>query len=166
MFYKLSPWALGATLLQLLALPAPGQELPDYNTTVAWIQSKVPMIGRDDGKGNETAYSDLSMDACVLTVTITSRERYRSDDVYTKKAYLHDVKSIRPEFEETSFSLLTNHSNDVKQTSDGRTTSTGYIRFVVDKADVDNSDLSSRLIKAFQHAIDLCKPAPASNEPF
>jgi hypothetical protein len=151
-------------------LSAQGQT-PSYSTTYDWIASKFSQLGGETNDGTQTwSYGNFSMDYCDLRFLLTvTNPRLPTRQEYIVTVPLGKVKDVTWRFRNDTgprdgrIVLFTTSTSTFTYNNDHR----GFAELLLNRGDVDNSDLGPRLVKAFDDAVAICKAqATASTKPF
>ena len=151
-------------------ISAQGQT-PSYTTTSDWIASEFSQLGGETNNGAQTwSYGNFSMDSCDLRFLLTvTNPRLSTRREYIVTVPLGKVKDVTWQLRNDTaphdgrIVLFTASTSAFTFNDDHR----GFAELLLNRGDVDNSDLGPRLVKAFDNAVAICKAqATASTKPF
>lgn len=146
-------------------------QTPSYTTTSDWIASEFSQLGGETNNGAQTwSYGNFSMDSCDLRFLLTvTNPRLSTRREYIVTVPLGKVKDVTWQLRNDTaphdgrIVLFTTSTSAVTFNDDHR----GFAELLLNRGDVDNSDLGPRLVKAFDNAVAICKAqATASTKPF
>jgi hypothetical protein len=151
-------------------LNAQGQT-PSYTATSDWIASEFSQLGGETNNGAQTwSYGNFSMDSCDLRFLLTvTNPRLSTRQEYIVTVPLGKVKDVTWQLRDAAaphdglIVLFTTSRSPITFNDDHR----GFAELLLNRGDVDNSDLGPRLVKAFENAVAICKAqATPSAKPF
>ena len=146
-------------------------QTPSYTATSDWIASEFSQLGGETNNGAQTwSYGNFSMDSCNLRFLLT----VTNPPLSTRREYivtvpLGKVKEVTWQLRDDTaprngrIVLFTTSTSTFTYNDDHR----GFAELLLNRGDVDNSDLGPKLVKAFDNAVAICKAqATTSTKPF